>query len=152
MTDRPDNDTIARMFQNMDSNTRRMFGARFQKIDSTAGTITMTFEAKAEFCNSLGVVQGGLLSAMLDEVMASAALAHSGMTQVAPTLEMKTSYLSGARQGTLTGEGRVLRMGRSVAFLEGNLRDAAGNLVVTATATCALRPFPEELRKKAMGG
>lgn len=152
MTDRPDNETIARMFQNMGSNTRRLFGAQFQSIDAAAGVVTMTFEAKAEFCNSLGVVQGGLLSAMLDEVMAVAALAHSGMTQVAPTLEMKTCYLSGARQGTLSGEGRVVKMGRSIAFLEGNLRDAAGNLVVTATATCAMRPFPEELRKKAMGG
>ena len=152
MTDRPDNDAIARMFQNMDSSTRRLFGGRFQTIDAAAGTVTMTFEVKAEFCTGLGVVQGGLLSAMLDEVMAAAALAHSGMTQVAPTLEMKTCYLSAARQGTLAGEGRVIKMGRSIAFLEGSLRDAAGTLVVTATATCAMRPFPEELRQRAMGG
>lgn len=151
MSDRPDDASIARMFQNMGSNTRAMFGARFETIDSAAGVVTMTFEAKPEFCNSLGVVQGGLLAAMLDEVMAVAALAHSGMTQVAPTLEMKTSFLSAARQGTLRGEGRVVRMGRSVAFLEGALRDGSGTLVVTATATCAMRPFPEELKKRALG-
>lgn len=101
------------------------------------------FEARTEFANPMRQVQGGYLCAMLDEVMSVACMVASGMTHVAPTLEMKTSFLrpapaDGAR---LKGVGRVVKWGRTVAFTEGELLDGEGRLLAKATGTALPTPF-----------
>jgi acyl-coenzyme A thioesterase PaaI-like protein len=48
------------------------------------------------------------------------------------------SFLSPARPGKLVGEGRVIQLGKSIAFLEGSLTDAAGTLIARATASARL--------------
>jgi uncharacterized protein (TIGR00369 family) len=58
--------------------------------------------------------------------------------QVAPTLELKVSFLRPALPGRITGTGRVVHRGGSIAFLEGELRDEAGELLATATATARI--------------
>jgi len=51
------------------------------------------------------------------------------------TLEFKVSFVRPARLGTLLAKARVVHRGRSIAFSEGELRDADGELLATATAT-----------------
>ena len=48
---------------------------------------------------------------------------------------MKTQYMRAIRGGRVTAEARVLRRGRTVAFLETRLLDAEGKLAATATST-----------------
>ncbi len=64
-----------------------------------------------------------------------------GMTSVAPTLEMKTSFFRPAMPGPLRGVGRVVRWGKTVAFTEGELYDAEGRLLAKATGTAIPTPF-----------
>jgi len=45
------------------------------------------------------------------------------------------SFLRPARPGRFVGTGRILHRGGTIAFLEGSLADADGELVATATAT-----------------
>jgi uncharacterized protein (TIGR00369 family) len=52
-----------------------------------------------------------------------------------PTLELKISFLEAVGPGTVFAEGRVLRWGGSVGFLDGDVKDAAGRLIVHATCT-----------------
>jgi uncharacterized protein (TIGR00369 family) len=65
----------------------------------------------------------------------------SGMTSVAPTLEMKTSFLRPGLPGQLKGIGRVIKWGRTVAFTEGEIYDAEGRLLAKATGTAVPTPF-----------
>jgi hypothetical protein len=58
--------------------------------------------------------------------------------QFAPTVELKVNFLRPARTGTLVGTGRVVHRGGTIAFLEGDLRDAEGTVVATATATARI--------------
>ena len=51
----------------------------------------------------MGQIQGGYLCAMLDECMSVACMVASGMTAVAPTLEMKTSFLRPGMPGPSCG-------------------------------------------------
>jgi acyl-coenzyme A thioesterase PaaI-like protein len=44
-----------------------------------------------------------------------------------------------ARPGRLTGRDRVVRRGKEVAFLAGELLDDSGELIATATATTQIR-------------
>ncbi len=99
------------------------------------GHVRFEFQATEQFLNPAGVVQGGFLTAMLDDTMGPAALSQLGAGHFTPTLELKVNFLRPARPGRLVGDGRVVHMGKSVAFLEGSLADDEGNVVATATAT-----------------
>jgi uncharacterized protein (TIGR00369 family) len=118
-----------------------LLGWKLVAVDPERGTIRVAFEARAEFLNPMGTVQGGILTAMLDDTMGPAAAAHLGGEAFCQTLELKTSFLRPAKPGPLYGEGRVVHRGRDVVFVEGRLEDADGRLIATATATARVVPF-----------
>jgi uncharacterized protein (TIGR00369 family) len=120
-----------------------LLGWKLRAIDPEKGTIRVEFEAKPEFLNPIGTVQGGMLTAMLDDTMGPAAAAHLGGDAFCQTLELKTSFLRPARVGTLYGEGRLVHRGRDVVFVEGRLEDGQGRLIATATATTRIVSFAD---------
>jgi uncharacterized protein (TIGR00369 family) len=85
------------------------------------------------------VVQGGLLSAMLDDTLGPALVATLGPGEFAPTSDLHVQFLRPARPGRLVGRGRIVRRGRDVAFMAGELADESGELVAVATATAQIR-------------
>jgi molybdopterin converting factor subunit 1 len=107
-------------------------------LSAEPGHVRMEFTASEQFLNPAGVVQGGFITAMLDDTMGPAAVAQLGPGYFAPTLELKVSFLRPVGPGRLVADGRVVHMGRSVAFLEGSLADEEGNVVATATATARI--------------
>jgi len=113
-------------------------GFELVAIDPDAGTIDVAFTASEAFVNPMGNVQGGFLAAMLDDTLGPALVATLGPDQFAPTLELKVNFLRPAGPGRLTGRGRVVHRGGTIAFLEGSLADAAGDVVATATATARI--------------
>ncbi len=122
-----------------------LLGADPVTCDPGTGRITIAFEAKPEFCNLLGTVQGGMLAAMLDLVMSFAVLCTmGGPGYVVPTIDMTTHFLSPARPGKIVGEGSVVKKGRTITFMEGRLLDAQGKLLTTATASGTLIKWPPE--------
>jgi uncharacterized protein (TIGR00369 family) len=113
-------------------------GFRLLEIDPERGTISVQFEAKPEFLNPLGVVQGGFVAAMLDDTLGPALVCTLPPGQFAPTVELKVNFIRPAPLGTLIGEGRVVARGGTIAFLAGELRTQQGELVATATATARI--------------
>ena len=117
-------------------------GFQLVAVSQAERTVEVAFEARAELLlNPMKQIQGGYLCAMLDECMSVACMVASGMTAVAPTLEMKTSFFRPGMPGTLKGVGRVVKWGRQVAFTEGELYDAEGRLLAKATGTAIPTPF-----------
>jgi uncharacterized protein (TIGR00369 family) len=116
-----------------------LLSARPIRCDPQRGRMTVAFQARREFCNLIGSVQGGMLTAMLDLVMSFSVLCALDDGHVVPSLEVKTSFISPARQGEIIGEGMLVRRGRSIAFMEGRLTDPEGNLLTTASATGQIR-------------
>jgi len=113
------------------------------------GWIRVRFEAKPEFLNPAGYVQGGFLAAMLDDTMGPAMFIYSEGRLFTPTIEMHVSFLAPARAGPLYGEGQVVQAGKSVAFLEGKLMDLSGVVVARATASARLVPAAKALSSAA---
>jgi uncharacterized protein (TIGR00369 family) len=102
------------------------------------GRVRVRYAAREEFYNPMGVVQGGFLAAMLDDAMGPALFTLLDGDQVAPTLDLKVSFLRPAYAGRLLAEGRVVHRTRGIAFLEGTLSTEDGELVATATATARI--------------
>jgi uncharacterized protein (TIGR00369 family) len=115
-----------------------LLGWQLEEVDPDAGTITVKFDARREFTNPLGTIQGGILAAMLDDTMGPALIATLAAGTFAPTLEMKVSYFAPATVGFLWGHGRVIHTGHTTAFVEADLVDAGGNLIARASATVRL--------------
>lgn len=113
-------------------------GFEMVDVDPEEGTIEVSFVASEAFVNPVGYVQGGFLAAMLDETVGPALMSTLGPNQFAPTLEFKVNFLRPTRPGRLTGRGRVVHRGGSVAFLEGSIVDAEGALIATSTATAKI--------------
>ena len=86
----------------------------------------------------MGVVQGGFLAAMLDDTLGPALVCTLPPGHFAPTIELKVNFIKPAPLGVLIGEGRVVSRGGTIAFLAGELRTEAGELVATATATARI--------------
>ncbi len=108
-------------------------------VDPDRGTIEISFTADERFLNPAGHVQGGFLAAMLDDTLGPALVATLGAGQWAPTVALQVQFLKPAKPGSLRGSGRVVRRGKEIAFLAGELRDLDGELVATATATATIR-------------
>ncbi len=117
-------------------------GFRMVSVSQATKSVEVEFDAKAELLlNPMKQIQGGYLCAMLDEAMSVACMVASGMTAVAPTLEMKTSFFRPGAPGKIKGVGKVVKWGRQVAFTEGELYDAEGRLLAKATGTAIPTPF-----------
>ncbi|HWW26947.1 MAG TPA: PaaI family thioesterase [Caulobacter sp.] len=120
----------------------RTLGFQMLSVSQAERRVEIAFAPSVEAVgNPMGQVQGGFVCAMLDECMSVAGMIASGMTSVVPTLEMKTSFLRPALPGPLKGVGRVVKWGRTVCFLEGELYDPEGRLLARSSATAIPTPF-----------
>jgi uncharacterized protein (TIGR00369 family) len=111
-------------------------------VDPDAGTIEVAFTATEDFLNPFGTVQGGFLAAMLDDTLGPALVATLGPGQSAPTTDLHVQFLRPVSPGRLVGRGRIVRRGRDIGFLAGELLDESGTVVATATATARIRSQP----------
>lgn len=119
-----------------------LLGLEVVALSQAERTIETRFNARADrFANPMGHVQGGFLCAMLDECMSLACVVSAGIGFVAPTLEMKTSFLRPAPAGWIRGIGRIVRWGRTIAFTEGELFDPEGRMVAKASGTAMPTPL-----------
>lgn len=113
-------------------------GIVFKHVDSDAGTIELELQGKPEFTNPAGNIQGGFLAAMLDDTMGPALASTLKEGQFAPTLNLNISFHRPAVVGSIVGKGRVVRRGKDVCFLAGELYQC-GELIASATATAIVR-------------
>ena len=105
-------------------------------LDSERGVCRFRFEIVPAFCHSGGrICQGGFLTGMVDTAMANAAIAKGKVAVAVPTLELKISFFEAMGPGFVIAEGRVMRWGGSVGFLDGDIKDEKGRLIVHATST-----------------
>ena len=102
------------------------------------GWIRIGFDGKKEFCNPAGFVQGGILSAMLDDTMGPAVFTMTEGKLYTATISMTVNFLAPAKPGPITGEATVMQLGKTVAFVEGRLMAADGTVLATASTSARL--------------
>ena len=130
-----DNDLKARMNRFVPP-TAAILGQEILEIDSAAGRVKMKFQPIDACRNPMGNVQGGIVVAMLDDAAAFAAIIKSGKRIGIPTIELKTSFFAPAKAGVpLYAEGRCLKLGKRIAFMEADLFDEEGTLLARLTTS-----------------
>jgi len=109
-------------------------------VEMAAGRAVIEYEAGMHMCHSGGVVQGGFVCGWIDAAMAHAVMSETGMDMTPMSLELKVSFFAPARPGRVIAEGWIERRGRSTCFVEGQLKNPAGEVLAKASSTIRLMP------------
>ncbi|MDP8984509.1 MAG: PaaI family thioesterase [Pseudomonadota bacterium] len=117
-------------------------GWRLVSWNAESKIIRAEFLTQPEFLNPAGYVQGGILCAMLDDVMGSAFVAATGGALIQSSIDMHVSFLAAAKPGYLYGVGQVVQLGKTIAFLAATLEDAAGKTMARASVSAKVIPGP----------
>ena len=116
----------------------RMLGWHLLDARPGEGWVRIGFVGKPEFCNPAGFVQGGILSAMLDDTMGPAVFVMTDGGLYTATITLNVNFLAPAKPGPIVGEASVTQLGKTVAFVEGKLAAEDGTLLATATTSARL--------------
>lgn len=113
--------------------------------DEAQNRVVIELNAEERHCHSVaghprgGIVQGGIVTGWLDVAMATACLVEGEDAVAVASLEIKVTFLLAAHPGPYRAFGTVIRRGRSIGFMEAELRDSNDVLIATASSTAALR-------------
>ena len=120
----------------------KLLGVKFDHFDKDREEITLRFHAPDSFITPRGSVQGGMVAGFLDEVMGWAHVWATDQKEAPLNPEISMSLLRPVPAGPLIGKGRVVRRGRKVIFLEGELFDGENRLLARSTSTAIPTPRP----------
>lgn len=124
----------------------RLLGWRILDARPEQGWIRIGFDGKPEFCNPAGFIQGGILTAMLDDTMGPAVFVKTDGRLYTATITMTVNFLAPARVGPIVGEANVTQIGRTIAFVAASLTSEDGVVLATATASARLVETAKAIR------
>ena len=106
-------------------------------VSVSPGQAVFTLTPDESMFNPIGAVHGGIVCTLLDSALGCALHTTLPAGKGYTSVEIKVSYLKAVRpaSGVLTATGRVVRAGSRVGFTEGEVVDASGAVVATATST-----------------
>jgi uncharacterized protein (TIGR00369 family) len=111
------------------------------------GWVRIGFDGKPAFCNPAGFIQGGILSAMLDDTMGPAVFVMTEGKLYTATITMTVNFLAPAKPGPITGEADVTQLGKTIAFVAGRLTAEDGTVLATATTSARLVETAKAVRQ-----
>lgn len=128
MEDTPDN---GRSVQ--DPGCQQMVGYRTE-VHPQDNAATVTLDLERRHLNRNGVLHGGMVATLLDVACGNAAAAFfGGEGQVnVLTVSLNLSYVSAIASGRVAATGKATGGGRSLAYVNGELRAGDGTLLATA--------------------
>ncbi|HLI39389.1 MAG TPA: PaaI family thioesterase [Streptosporangiaceae bacterium] len=115
----------------------------YRRIAWQPGGTTLEWDAPLEYCFPASggpVVQGGMVTALLDAAMGGACWTVLNEDEVFLTADLRVEFLRASRPGTLRASGEVVRRGRRAVFCAAELFDEAGSLLAAGRCTQVVLP------------
>jgi len=116
-------------------------GIRFVDADAGRGVVAMAMRPEFGTVGRPDVIHGGAIATLIDAAAGTAVRTLRGEEEQPwgqATTDLNVSYLDAATSD-LTAEGRVLRSGRTLAWVQVDVRRADDVLVAVGRATVAIR-------------
>ncbi len=108
-------------------------------LEMRDGRARIAFDAGEGFIQAGGVLQGGIVSALLDYGMALAAFGRLPAGRSVATVSLTTHFLRPAPPGAYVASGVIDRLGASMIFASGELhREGVDGPCATGTAAMAI--------------
>ncbi len=115
-----------------------LVGLRLDQISEDH--VVMSLHFREELVTMASVVHGGAIATLIDAAASCAAWATPTPPEnmQGSTVALNVSYVAAATGTDLRAEARVLRRGRSLVFLDVEVKDQGGTLIAKGTATYKL--------------
>lgn len=111
-------------------------------LEVEEGKVKMQFTVEKYMLNPIGILHGGIAAAMLDELMGAAGFTIGRPTGYA-TINMNIDYLNSAKVNEkITGEGIIVRAGKSIMHAEAKLYNEDGKLLSKASSNLIATSVP----------
>ncbi|MBV9870735.1 MAG: PaaI family thioesterase [Frankiaceae bacterium] len=118
----------------------------YRRLSWEPGATAIAWDATPEYCfptTGGPVVQGGLVTALLDAAMGGSCWTVLDREQAFLTADLRVEFLRSAEVGTLSGHGWVVRRTRRVVFCAAELyrgETTEGELLATSRCTQVVLP------------
>jgi uncharacterized protein (TIGR00369 family) len=121
----------------------------YRRLSWEPGATSIAWDATADYCfpTSGGpIVQGGLVTALLDAAMGGACWTVLDRDQAFLTADLRVEFLRSAQVGTISAHGWVVRRTRRVVFCAAELHRGESKGELLASSRCTQVVLPAEGR------
>jgi uncharacterized protein (TIGR00369 family) len=108
----------------------------FEAKEAADGRAVVTLSAGPQHANPMGTLHGGILCDLADAAMGIAFASTLAPDESFTTIELKINFFRPVWQAVLNAEGKVLKRGSTVGYVECEITDEKGRLVAKASSTC----------------
>src|SRR5271156_3214156 len=108
----------------------------FEAKDIADGRATVVLAAGPQHTNPMGTLHGGILCDIADAAMGIAFASTLAPEESFTTIELKINFFRPVWEARLQAEGKVVRRGNTVGYIECEITDELGRLVAKASSTC----------------
>lgn len=108
----------------------------FEAKEIVEGRAVVTLSAGPQHANPMGTLHGGVLCDIADAAMGMAFASTLASDESFTTVELKINFFRPIWEAQLKAEGKVVRRGRSIGYVECEVTDERGRLVAKAASTC----------------
>jgi len=110
----------------------------FEVTEQRPGFIACKIAIGDQHKNGIGIVHGGVVTALVDHVLSIVVYPHVEIGKWAATLDMKISYLAPVHEGELVAEAEIVSLRRRIGTVRidvHNVRGSERELVAAAMGT-----------------
>ena len=133
----------ARLSDDLRSGTHIWSTLGYRRLSWDEGSTVIEWDATPEYgfpTRTGHVIQGGLVTALLDAAMGGACWSVLDEDAAFLTADLRVEFLRSTRVGTVRARGTVVRRTRRVVFCEAQLTDADGLLLAASRCTQVVLP------------
>ena len=113
--------------------------AGMEVVEAVSGSVRVAMTVTEQHVNLQGLVHGGMLAILADTACGLSIRSAIEPGRLHITSDLDIHFLAPAGPGVLTGRGRAVKVGRSLAFAEASIEDEDGRLVARAQARFSVR-------------
>lgn len=107
---------------------------QYERISETDLKVTLPIEPLC--LNSLGIVHGGIICSLADIAMGQAIIGENNR-QTVVTVDLKTTFIKGAKGNYLIAEAHLVKKGRNISYIDCLIYDENKELVAKANGIFA---------------
>jgi uncharacterized protein (TIGR00369 family) len=108
----------------------------FELVEVGEGRSVVTLETGPQHTNPMGTTHGGILCDIADSAMGIAFHSTLSPGESFTTVELKINFFRPVWKAQLRAEGKVVRRGRTVGYVECDVTDENGRVIAKASSTC----------------
>jgi uncharacterized protein (TIGR00369 family) len=111
----------------------KLMGMRF--VDIRPNEAVISIEIRDDLRQPSGVLHGGVIATLIDTAMAFAVRTHLADHEFTATIDLTVHYLRPHTSGTVTCTAKVVRAGKRIFTVSGEVENEEGKLIATGLST-----------------